>query len=230
MSKDFFYAIKQGNLDEVKHLFSINSSLIHEKENGLSSVMVALYSHNLEIADFLSTKIGTLSIFDAAAIGKTNQILRHLARDPILVNTYSTDGFQPLGLACFFGHFEAAEYLIKAGAGINSPSRNSLGTMPIHSAVSAGHLDIVMLLLKNNANPNVQESDGFTPLHLAAQNGNTKMIRSLLFNGADVTILNQHGEAPIDLATEAGHNDVVALFKEGITRRFRACVLDTTKN
>jgi uncharacterized protein len=230
MSKDFFDAIKQGNLDEVKHLFSSNSSLIHDKDDGLSPVMVAVYSHNNEIADFLSTKVGTLNIFEAAAIGKTNQILRHLARDPLLVNAYTNDGFQPLGLACFYGHYEAAEYLIKAGALTNSSSQNSLGAAPIHSATAAGHLNIVTLLLKNNANPNAQENNGFTPLHTAAQNGNTQMIRTLIFNGADLTILNHDGDSPEDLAMEAGHTGAVALLKEGITRRFRARVIDATKN
>jgi ankyrin repeat protein len=192
--------------------------------------MTAAYCRKAEIADFLCDKTGTLNIFEAAATGKINQVARHLARDPLLVNAYSCDGFQPLGLACFFGHDKTVDYLIKAGAVVNSPAQNSLGTTPIHSATSAGHVKIVLLLLHNNANPNAREHNGFTPLHIAAQNGQPQIIRSLLFNGADMTIPNKHGKLALDLAIEAGHVEAVAVLKEGITRRFRAYKPSPTKN
>jgi ankyrin repeat protein len=230
MSKDFFDAIKHGDLGEVKSLLSLNYGLIYERDNGLSPVIIAVYSQEQQITDFLIDKTGSLNIFEAAATGKTNQIARHLARDPLLVNSYSCDGFQPLGLACYFGHYGTAEYLIKAGAVINSPSRNLLGASPILSAATAGHVRIVMLLLKHNANPNTRDNNGFTPLHAAAQNGDIKMIRSLLFNGADMTICNNREKLPIDLAVEGKHPEAVALFKEGITRRFKSYQLGHSKN
>jgi ankyrin repeat protein len=230
MSKEFFDEIKLGNLDEVKRLLLLNPDLINEKDKGLSPIMVAAYSHKQEIVDFLCDKTGTLNIFEAAAIGKTNQLARHLARDPMLVNAYAGDGYQPLGLACYFGHYETAEYLIKAGAVVNSPSRNSLGATPILSAAAAGHPKIVLLLLKHNANPNTRENNGYTPLHAAAQNGDVEIIRTLLFNGGDMTICSNEGETPVELAIEAGHTQAAALFKEGITRRFRAAHLNPEKN
>jgi ankyrin repeat protein len=222
MSKKIFEAIKQGKLDEVQRLLFLNPDLIYEKEHGLSPVMIAAYQQEPAIADFLADKTGSLNIFEAAARGKTNQIIRHLARDPMLVNAYAEDGFQPLGLACFFGHYETAEYLIKAGASINSHSNNSLKTAPIHSAAAAGYVKIVMLLLNNRADPNARDQGGCTPLHTAAQNGDTQMIRSLLFNGGDLTIRNKEGRLPVDVAIESGHADAAKLLKEGITRRFRA--------
>jgi ankyrin repeat protein len=221
MSKEFFDLIKQGNLDEVQRLLSLNSSLIYERDDGLSPVMVAAYSREQKVIEFLSDKTGSLNIFEASVTGKTNQIVRHLARDPLLVNAYACDGFQPLGLTCLWGHYETAEYLIKAGAQINTPSHNSLSVAPIQSAAAAGHVKIVMLLLNNNANPNVRDNNGGTPLHSAAQNGNAQMIRSLLFNGADLTIRSHTGKMPIDLAIEAENVEATALLKEGITRRFR---------
>jgi ankyrin repeat protein len=230
MSKEFFDAIKQGDLGQVKSLLSSNFDLFYERDNGLSPVIVAVYSQEPKVTDFLIDKAGSLNIFEAAATGKTNQIARHLARDPLLVNAYSCDGYQPLGLACYFGHIKTAEYLIKAGSVVNSPSRNSLGAPPILSAAAAGHVKIVMLLIKYNANPNARENNGYTPLHAAAQNGDTDMIRSLLFNGADMTICSNQGELPIDLAIEGGHAEAAALFKEGITRRFKSFQLSHSKN
>jgi ankyrin repeat protein len=230
MSKEFFDTIKQGNLDEVQRLLSLTPELIYERADGLSPVMVAAYCQKPEITDFISDKTGSLNIFEASATGKINQTMRHLARDPQLVNAYSCDGFQPLGLSCFFGHCETAEYLIKAGAVVNSASQNSLSITPIQSATAAGHVDVVLLLLKHNANPNARENNGFTPLHTAAHNGNAQMIRSLLYNGADLSIRSHQGKLPIDLAIEAGHTDAATLLKEGITRRFKAFRLTPTKN
>jgi uncharacterized protein len=222
MSKEFFDAIKQGNLGGVEHLLSLDPSLIHEKDNGLSPVLVAAYSRKHEVTDFLSEKVGGLNIFESAATGRINQIARHLARDPMLVNAYACDGFQPLGLASYFGRYDTAVYLIKAGAVINSPSQNSLKATPLHSAAAAGYNNIVLLLLNHDANPNAKDCNGFTALHTAAQNGNTAMIRTLLFNGADLTIRNHQGKLALDLAVEAGHTESVALLREGITRRFKA--------
>jgi ankyrin repeat protein len=222
MSKEFFDAIKQGNLDEVESLLFLNFGLIYEKDNGLSPVIVAAYSQEAQITNFLIDKTGSLNIFEAAATGKTNQVARHLARDPLLVNSYSCDGYQPLGLACYFGHYKTAEYLIKAGAVVNAPSQNPLGAAPILSAAATGHAKIVLLLIKHNANPNARENNGFTPLHAAAQNGDTEIIRSLLFNGADMTLRSHQGELPIDLAIEGGHADAAGLLREGITRRFKS--------
>ena len=222
MNKEFFDTIKIGDLGGVEHLLSLDPSLIYEKDNGLSPVMVAAYSRKPQITDFLSEKAGSLNIFESAAVGRINQIARHLARDPMLVNAYAPDGFQPLGLACHFGRYETAVYLIKAGAVVNSPSRNSLKVTPLHSAAAMGYNNVVLLLLNHDANPNTKDCNGFTTLHTAAQIGNTDMIRTLLFNGADLTIRNRQGKLALELAVEAGHLDAVALLREGITRRFKA--------
>lgn len=225
MSTEFFNAIKQGNLEEIRNMLLATPELIHERENGVSPVLVAVYHQEPEIADFLADKAGTLNIFEACALGRLNLVMQHLARDSNLVNAYSEDGFQPLGLASFFGHYETAEYLIKAGATVNSQSKNPLSAAPIQSAAAAGHVKIVMLLLNHNANPNIREQGGYTPLHAAAQNGDMQMIRSLLFNGADLSIKSADGKLPLDLAIEAGKTDAIALLKEGITRRFKAVKL-----
>jgi uncharacterized protein len=221
MSTEFFNAIKQGNLQEVKQALLTNPQLIHEKENGVSPVLIAVYHQEPEIADFLADQAGTLNIFEACALGKLDQVKQNLASEASLVNAYAEDGFQPLGLASFFGHYETAEHLIQAGAAVNSQSKNFLSAAPIQSAAAAGHVKIVMLLLNHSANPNVREQAGNTPLHAAAQNGDMQMMRSLLYNGADMGIRNAEGKRPFDLATEAGKTDAAALLKEGITRKFK---------
>lgn len=222
MSAGFFEAIRQGNQQEVERRLRLSPDLIHARDNGLSPILVAAYHQRPELASFLAEKTVALTIFEAAATGKLNNIIRLLARDPELVNAYSEDGFQPLGLACFFGHLEAAEFLVKAGAAINSPSRNGLKAAPIQSAAAAGHTRIVKMLLEHRADPNVREQGGYTPLHAAAQNGDVVMIRILLYGGADLDVKSDNGKSPLDLARKAGHSKAVKLLEEGITKRLKA--------
>jgi uncharacterized protein len=221
MSKEFFDAIKQGDKQEVERRIDLDPGLIHHKENGLSPIMVAAYHQHPEIASFLADKTVAISIFEAAATGKINNIIRLLARDPELVNAYTEDGFQPLGLACFFGHMDAAEYLVKAGAPVNAQSRNGLKAAPIQSAAAGGHRKIVKMLLDHNADPNIREQGGYTPLHAAAQNNDEEMIRILLYGGADLTIKSSDGKTALDLALDAGHEQASLILGEGITKRFK---------
>jgi ankyrin repeat protein len=221
MSLSFFDAIRQGNRYEVERQLIVDPSLVHVQENGLSPILIAAYHGQRELASFLADKTVVLSIFEAAATGKINHVIRLLARDPELVNTYAEDGFQPLGLASFFGHFDTAEYLARAGALLNSPSRNELKATPLHSAAAGGHTRIVKMLLDLGADPNVREQGGFTPLHAAAQNGDVDTIRALLLGGADLTLKADDGKIAQDLAMEAGHELASALLGEGVTKRFK---------
>jgi uncharacterized protein len=221
MSTDFFDAIRRGNRYEVERRLILEPGLLHAKDQGLSPILVAAYHREPELASFLADKTVTLTIFEAAATGKINHVIRLLARDPELVNAYADDGFQPLGLACYFGHYDTAEYLVKAGAPINSTARNGLKAAPIHSAAAAGHVRIVKLLLDHGGNPNVREQAGYTALHAAAQNGDIEMIRTLLFGGADLTLKSDDGKTAMDIAMDAGHEKATLLLGEGVTKRFK---------
>jgi ankyrin repeat protein len=221
MSADFFEAIKAGNREKVENLLLESPGLIHEKENAISPILLAAYHHQPAIADLLAEKTVTLSIFEAAATGRTAYIIILLAREPELINAYAEDGFQPLGLACFFGHYDTAEFLVKAGASANSYSNNALHATPLQSAVAAQHLSIVKLLLANGADPNCREAGGYTPLHAAAHNGDVDVIRALIYGGADLEARGEDGKLPVDLALDAEQEEAARLLMEGITRRNR---------
>lgn len=60
------------------------------------------------------------------------------------------------------------------------------GLTPLHVASFMGHMNIVIYLIQNNANPDFTTVRGETALHLAARANQTDIIRILLRNGATV--------------------------------------------
>ncbi|XP_029905484.1 oxysterol-binding protein-related protein 1 isoform X2 [Myripristis murdjan] len=58
-------------------------------------------------------------------------------------------GWTPLHLACYFGHKNVVEELLKAGAEVNLP--NNMGDTPLHKAAFTGRQEVVMLLLRFGA-------------------------------------------------------------------------------
>lgn len=204
--------IANDQLDEIISLLTKQPSLAEQPTtHQISPILLACYYKKPVIAKAIAEFVQELNIFDACAVGKFDDVTLLIFKDPRLVNTYSNDGFTPLGLACYFGHEEIARFLVLKGAEINLPSKNGFNVFPIHSAVAANNVNITQMLLSNGAYPNVCQKSGVAPLHTAAQLGNIELIILLLEHGAEVTLRMEGGKLPADLAAEKGFAEIAEI-------------------
>ncbi|TKS79790.1 Oxysterol-binding protein-related protein 1 [Collichthys lucidus] len=65
----------------------------------------------------------------------------------------ASSGWTSLHMACYFGHREVVEELLKAGADANL--QNNMGDTPLHKAAYTGRKEIVLLLLRYDACSNI---------------------------------------------------------------------------
>jgi ankyrin repeat protein len=214
--QNFLAAIKAGNLAEVTALLESDSTLVNtQDENGLSAVMMAAYYQEPALAQLLVQRGAELNLYEACTVGELSRVKAWIERQPELVNAYAPDGFQPLGLAAFFGQIEIVEFLLSRGAEVNSPSRNAMRVMPLHSAIANQRSEIVKLLLEHGADVNATQADDFTPLHEAAQNGMADVTQWLIERGAHVNPrLSSSGKTPLGLAIEHRHEEVAELLRK----------------
>lgn len=154
----------------------------------MSDLLQAVYRGDQAAVDELLAAEPELDVFEAAAVGRTERLRELLDADPKVANAWAEDGFQPLGLASFFGRVDAARLLIERGAEVNSASRNDFKVMPLHSAVAEKdaetRYELATLLLEQGADPNARQQDDFTPLMAADQQGDARLRELLVEHGA----------------------------------------------
>ncbi len=200
MEQAFLDAVKAGNKAEVRRLVQGSPALAGAKDgNGVSAILLAAYHGKREVAAALVELGAPVDIFEASAVGLVDRIALLIVEDAARVSAYAQDGFYPLGLACFFGHLDAARALIAAGADVHATARNPFKVQPVHAAAASRNLDILQAVLEAGADPNVPQQQGFVPLHEAASKGNRAMAELLVRHGANPRLANEAGRSSIDL-------------------------------
>eukprot|EP00899_Mesostigma_viride_P022956 jgi/Mesvir1/3845/Mv19811-RA.1 len=96
---------------------------------------------------------------------------------------------------------------IDAGARIDC--RDEVGWTVLHWCAGSqgpGHTDVANILLREGADPNVQDQwSGHTPLHVAALRGNARVAAALLAHGANPESRDKSLRTPLHLASARNH-------------------------
>lgn len=171
-----------------------------------SDILSALYRMQREEARALADSATSLTVWEAAALGRTEALERLLAGDPALANAFGADGNTPLGLACFFGAPAAVRSLLQNGASVGLAARNEMQVQPLHAAVAGRNAEAVALLLEHGADVDARQQVGYTPLMSAASAGREDIADLLLARGADPSLTSDDGKTAATIAVDRGHH------------------------
>ena len=131
-----------------------------------------------------------LTVLIVATLKSSVSLVRLLLEKGADPNIMDNKGRSPLAVACDLGHHEIASLLLYAGG---SPNPNLPGTppekCPLWTACMYDHLDLIVLLMDNKANPDLKnEKDGHL-LQKTHKDGHYEVVRLLLESGADPSSL-----------------------------------------
>jgi uncharacterized protein len=153
----------------------------------MTELLDALHRGDEETVSRLLASQPELNVFEAAALGKADRLREILADEPENANAFGDDGFQPLTLACFYGHVDAARVLLEHGADPNTLGRHEhIQTNALHAAAASEsksretRLELCKLLLEHGADPSIsQGGTEFRAIDAARQNGDEELERLL---------------------------------------------------
>ncbi|KAG5673289.1 hypothetical protein PVAND_003349 [Polypedilum vanderplanki] len=101
-------------------------------------------------------------------------------------------------------------------SGINQANVNGVfaGHTSLQAASQNGHLDVIKVLLKYNADVEIEDKDGDRAVHHAAFGDEPTVIRLLAQSGADLNARNKRRQTALHIAVNKGHNNVVKTLLE----------------
>ncbi|KAF5394332.1 hypothetical protein PHET_11799 [Paragonimus heterotremus] len=110
---------------------------------------------------------------EAVTKGDFEKVKLQLSTDRTLINC-SKDGLTPLHQACFHGHIDIVEYLLKNGADINARDPNQGYTTLMFAAIT-GNTRLTEMLLQYGARSSDTNKLGRTAAQMAAFVGNHRV-------------------------------------------------------
>ena len=143
--------------------------------------------------------------------GGNLQVMRQENEDnSSIINESNSKGYLPHTLACYHGYYEAVSFLVYKVEDINANNNQVTALM---AAVFKKDIELVKLLLDNNADPNIADANGTTAMHYATMFQNYDVISLLINAGADFTLKDNNGKTPIDFAKAYNDKKIYELLK-----------------
>ena len=139
--------------------------------------------------------------------------VRRLVQMGADVNEVTAAGVSALHIAAERSLLDVADMLITARA---VHGHDDAGQTPLHRAVFAGNLDMMLLLLEGGAQEDACDCNGHTALHVGAHCGHMCLVRELLRWGADAAKRDVVCRTPQSFARMSGHESVLTVLAEHI--------------
>ncbi|KAM7251942.1 hypothetical protein ACFE04_023825 [Oxalis oulophora] len=198
------YLVEELKLDVNTKDEDGETPLIHAARLGHNDTVKYLVEHGAD--PNIASELGVTAVHHASGIGNI-ELLKYLLSKGIEVESQSDAG-TPLVWAAGHGQADAVKVLLEHHANPNAETED--GVTPLLSAVAAGSLTCLELLVQAGANVNVS-AGGATPLHIAADHGSLELVNCLLKAGADPNIADEDGVKPIQVAAGRGNRAIVEI-------------------
>ena len=164
---------------------------------------------------FNKTSWSQETIFEIARSGTIEQLNYIIQKDSNCVNYIDKNGFSPLILACYKGNIEIAKLLIDKVQDVNYQSIEGTALM---AAVMRNNLELINLLLNNNANINLSNANGVNALMLAIQFKRTEIIKIFLEKNPNLALKDNDGKTAFEYATNTSDQEIIKLLKKYINQ------------
>ncbi|WP_265027948.1 ankyrin repeat domain-containing protein [Wolbachia endosymbiont (group A) of Calamotropha paludella] len=211
LDKQFFTAVQDGSLNEVKDFVSRGASLdTQDSNNGWTPIIYAAQGSKWDAVKFL------------------------IAQGAKFNNEITYQG-TPLHFAAQEGNSNMVQFLLDKGANIEA--QDAYDRKPLHIAVDVNRLNVVNLLLDRGANLKATDMYGKTSLDLAiqkgyedivevlkqkqlnldkelliaAEKGDLEKVRESIRRGANVNIQDRQGWTPLFWAIQKNNFNIIEL-------------------
>ncbi|XP_072026120.1 uncharacterized protein [Amphiura filiformis] len=214
--KNFFQAIKDGNVEKVKKILdenSINVNTVFLPDDTYKPRQIVQHQRigitgGNDYVDLHSNLPGNSPLHLAAAEGN-DEICRVLISDWYAdVDIRNHNGDTPLHCAARESCEKTCQLLLQDGhASVNL--KNDIGESPLHLAAIADAVEVCRVLIRDGkAKVDVKNKVGSTPLHRAVDQNHPDVCKILIKEGkADVNLQNNWG-SPLHRAAGHDHTEI----------------------
>ena len=244
-SHEFFEAIKSGDIEKCRQLFSDGNTKPWElkNENNHTALHFSVFQNNYDLtllileevkkglginsskklSDFINAKNKEgITALQYSVIKGNVEIFKLLKKFGANLDTLTNTGKNIMHLAAESNQTSMMMYLfLKEAQDISSVDEN--GSTPLHWACYYKAEECVKYLLHLNADINAEDNEKFTPLNIAVNNNNINIVRILLRKGANKKIRNKYNQLPIDIAKKKNYKDIINILTRGENH---LCTLD----
>ncbi len=223
------YACEEGDLDTVKLLVKRGAKINTIDADKQCPILRACSNHHVEVVEFLLQKGATLPDVILHSYCGDQDVSSLLFKYGANINSVDRDGHNILHNASKEGNRELVKIILdqitftnlpfarrlrgyisgrggrrnmrffeEADISVNTTDRQKCTAL--HLASEKGHLEVVRLLLRYNANVAATDRSWRSALHVACEVGHTKTAMHLLEHNADALLTDKYSMSPLHLA------------------------------
>ena len=207
-----FLASFNGNDNIVNELIQFNANVNQADIWGKTPIFSASHVGYIGVAQILIAS--NADVNQADVYGSTPIFIASENGFVDVVNLFAQyTEWNPLMNASFFGQVDVAKDLLENNQtrNVNLVTDENGGYTSLYAASFNGYVNMVNLLLTNNAATDIPNVSGRSPLFVASRNGHAQVVETLIKNNATIDQIDLFGDSPLTISSYSGHFDVVKM-------------------